>query len=179
MIKSRQGFTLIEVMFVAVIITIIAAIAFPSYQAYVRKAAESGVTQEMLKISELLEKHKAKNFTYKCFDLQDYYGGSVNNLTTVNYPMNAVGSDIQYTLSLVDAGANNQVLADGTCEDPDADPDNMGAAQQWAIIATKNPLNLLVKDKASNFLITSQGIRCKNTAGNITRTGCGTGAEQW
>ena len=90
MINSNRGFTLIEVMVVVVVIAILAAIAFPSYQAYVRRAAEAGVTQEMLKVSELLEKHKAKNFTYKCFDLQDYYGGTVDNLTAINYPINAV-----------------------------------------------------------------------------------------
>lgn len=164
-------------MVVVMVIAIIAAIAFPSYQAYVRRAAEAGVTQEMLKISELLEKHKAKNFTYKCFDLQDYYGGAVDNLTTINYPINTVGASVQYTLTLVDSGENNRFLVDASCDDPNTD--TLGLAQQWAIIATKNPLNTLVKDKGFNFLITSTGNKCKNRASLVTRTGCGAGAEQW
>jgi type IV pilus assembly protein PilE len=177
MINSNRGFTLIEVMVVVVVIAILAAIAFPSYQAYVRRAAEAGVTQEMLKVSELLEKHKAKNFTYKCFDLQDYYGGTVDNLTAINYPINAVGANIQYTLTLVDAGVDNQVLVNASCDDPDTD--TLGLAQQWAIIVTKSTSNTLVKDKSFNFLMTSQGNKCKNKANLVTRTGCGEGAEQW
>ncbi|WP_218949522.1 type IV pilin protein [Acinetobacter sp. YH12251] len=177
MIKSNRGFTLIEVMVVVMVMAIIAAIAFPSYQAYVRRAAEAGVTQEILKISELLEKHKAKNFTYKCFDLQDYYGGALDNLTAINYPINAVGTNVQYTLTLVDSRANNQVLVDASCNDPDSD--TLGLAQQWAIIVTKNTSNTLVKDKSFNFLMTSEGNKCKNKANLVTRTGCGEGAEKW
>lgn len=176
MFKINRGFTLIEMMVVVAVIAIIAAIAFPSYQAYARKAAEAGVTQEMLKISELLEKHKSKNFTYKCFDLSDYYGGN-DRLTTINYPLNSTGSNIQYTLSLVDAGGNNQVLADPSCDDPNTD--TLGLAQQWAIIVTKSTANTLVKDKSFNFLMTSQGLKCKNKADLVTRTGCGEGVEQW
>lgn len=178
MIIIKQGFTLIELMIVVLIIAIVAAIAFPSYNAYMRRAAESGVTHEMLKISELLEKHKAKNFTYKCFDLQDYYGGAVNNLTSINYPLNATGANVQYTLNLIDIGANNLVLTDASCDDPSA-ANNLGSAQQWAIIATKNSTNPLVKDRSFNFLLTSQGNKCKNKANNISRTGCGSGGEQW
>ncbi|WP_373683437.1 MULTISPECIES: type IV pilin protein [unclassified Acinetobacter] len=173
----NRGFTLIELMVVIIIISIIAAIAFPSYQAYVRRAAEAGVTQEMLKISTLLEKHKAKNFTYKCFDLQDYYGGTVDNLTAINYPINTVGADVQFTLNLVDNGANNQVLVDASCNDPDTD--TLGLAQHWAIVVTKNSSNSLVKDKSFNFLLTSEGNKCKNKANLVSRTGCGDGAEQW
>ncbi|MFC6166328.1 type IV pilin protein [Acinetobacter terrestris] len=174
--KINSGFTLVELMVVVMIIAVIAAIAFPSYQTYIRKSAESGVMQEMLKISSLLAKHKAKNFTYKCFDLADYYGGS-NNLTMINYPLNSNGNNIQYTLSLVDNSSNNQVLVDASCDD--ANTDTLGLAQQWAIIATKNPNNNLVKDKSFNFLFTSQGFRCRNKANNVTRSGCGGGGEQW
>lgn len=176
MVKIDRGFTLIEMMIVVAVIAIIAAIAFPSYQAYARKAAEAGVTQEMLKISELLEKHKAKNFTYKCFDLSDYYGGT-DNLTTINYPLNSTGTNVQYTLNLVDGGGNSQVLVDASCDDPATAA--LGLAQQWAIIATKNTSNTLVADKSFNFLTTSSGNKCKNKANNVTRTGCGSGGEKW
>lgn len=63
-----RGFTLIELMIVVVIIAIFAAIAIPSYQQYVMRANTSMAQQEMQKIAEQLERHKAKNFTYRGFD---------------------------------------------------------------------------------------------------------------
>jgi len=74
--KSRgvNGFTLIELMLVLVLIAIFMVIAIPSYQEYVRRADASAVQQEMQKIAEQLARHKAKNFTYRGFDPAYIYG---------------------------------------------------------------------------------------------------------
>lgn len=66
---KNAGFTLIELMVVIVIIAILAAIALPSYQAYTRRAIAAQAQQEMQRIAVLLERHKARNFSYKGFDL--------------------------------------------------------------------------------------------------------------
>ena len=65
---KKNGFTLIELMVVVVIVAIFAAIAIPSYQAYIRRAETSKAQQELKRIATLLERHKARNFSYKGFD---------------------------------------------------------------------------------------------------------------
>ena len=64
-----SGFTLIELMVVVVTVAIFAAIAIPSYQAYARRAVASKAQQEMQHIATLLERHKARNFSYKGFSI--------------------------------------------------------------------------------------------------------------
>lgn len=175
---KQTGFTLIELMVVVVMIAIIAAIAVPSYQQQIRKAAEAEVTQELLKIAELLAKHKAKNFTYKCFDLASYYGGAVNS-STLTLPRGATGNDIRYTIRLTQANAENQVLVSQACTDSITTP-NLGSATTWSMVVTKNPNNTLVASQSYNFLLNSHATRCKNKANNvITTTACGLGAESW
>ncbi|ERQ00133.1 hypothetical protein Q674_03185 [Acinetobacter sp. COS3] len=56
-------------MVVLIIIAIIAAIAIPSYQAYARRAKASQAQQSIQQVSVLLERHKARNFSFKGFDL--------------------------------------------------------------------------------------------------------------
>lgn len=68
-LNPASGFTLIELMVVVVVVAILAAIAMPSYQAYVRRAEASQAQQEMQRIATLLERHKARNFSYKGFNV--------------------------------------------------------------------------------------------------------------
>lgn len=67
--NKQAGFTLIELMVVVIILAIITAIAIPSYQAYARRTVASQTLQSMQQIAMLLERHKARNFSYQNFDL--------------------------------------------------------------------------------------------------------------
>ncbi|MDM1243424.1 type IV pilin protein [Acinetobacter indicus] len=175
MIKYN-GFTLIELMIVVVVISVIAGIAIPSYQNQVRRAAEANVTEEMLKISELLEKHKAKNFTYRCFDLADYYGGAANR-TSLTLPIGATGNEIRYTISLIQIGNPAQPLVTGACSDPQTQ--TLGSVNTWSMVTTKNTSNKLVGSRSFNYLMNSEGLKCKNQANNLTTNSCGIGGELW
>lgn len=166
--KPQRGFTLIELMVVVAIIAIIAAIAFPSYQAYTRRSSESLAQQEMQKIAEQLERHKAKNFTYRDFDPNFIYDVS-GAMTSVTLPRGATGSAIKYTLTIRDAEDSTKLLTDTGIR-----------ARGWAMRATA------ADARSYNLLMTSTGLRCKNkTSANIqfnTTTKmweCGVGGENW
>ena len=144
---KKNGFTLIELMVVVVIVAIFAAIAIPSYQAYVRRAEASKAQQEMQKNAASLERHKARNFSYKGFDL---------SAQTISTPRT-------YSFELKDAADTSKLL---TATD--------ASGRSWVLKATTTDA------KNFNYLLTSSGIRCKNTtAANVTYTGCGTGGEAW
>lgn len=153
-IKS-SGFTLIELMVVVVIVAIFAAIAIPSYQEYVRRAVASQAQQEIQRLATLLDRHKARNFSYREF-----------TTTSAVLPVGATGSAIKYTLTIRDGN------------DPDLElTDDDAAGRNWAIQAVSSD------DKNYTMLLTSTGMRCKNkTTANVDFESCGSttnGSEEW
>lgn len=64
---KQRGFTLIELMIVVAILAVIAVIAIPSYQEYMRKKDVAAAQQYIGCIAMELDRHKAKNFSYKGF----------------------------------------------------------------------------------------------------------------
>jgi type IV pilus assembly protein PilE len=153
--QKTSGFTLIELMIVVVIVAIFAAIALPSYQEYVRRAVASQAQQEIQRLATLLERHKAKNFSYFEFDSD----------TTV-IPEGAIGSAVKYNIEVRDGDATNLRLSNANAE-----------GRNWAIRAiSTDPKNF-------SILLTSRGVRCKNKSKDIVDfTGCGdakNGSEVW
>ncbi|MCJ8161396.1 prepilin-type N-terminal cleavage/methylation domain-containing protein [Acinetobacter sp. A7.4] len=63
--KNYKGFTLIEVMIVVLIIGILAAIAYPSYQKYVRKTKRVEMQSTLMDLAAKIQRYKIANFKVK------------------------------------------------------------------------------------------------------------------
>jgi len=149
------GFTLIELMVVAVIVAIFAAVAIPSYQAYVLRADASRAQQQMQQVAVQLNRHKSRNFNYKGF--------STGATAPVILPAGATGSAIKYKITVRDGDDTTKTLTDTSV-----------LGQNWVIRAEASDPNNFT------FLFSSSGLRCKNKAtSNVTYITCGTGAEPW
>ncbi|WP_347456734.1 prepilin-type N-terminal cleavage/methylation domain-containing protein [Acinetobacter thermotolerans] len=165
--KSNHGFTLIELMVVVVIVALLAAIALPSYQQYIRKKDMALAQQEMLKLADQLERHKAKNFSYKKFDPKYLYSGITTPLNVVYVPGGISTAKSKYKIEIKDISNSTEV---------DLLTSSLGKA--WSMKASPiNSSDALLY----TFLITSHGIKCKaKEAENVSFTACsGQGAEDW
>jgi type IV pilus assembly protein PilE len=63
-VRKETGFTLIELMIVVTVIAILAAVAYPSYQAQVRKSRMGQAQADLLELAQFMERCFASNNTY-------------------------------------------------------------------------------------------------------------------
>lgn len=63
--RKNRGFTLIELMITAVVIGILAGIAFPSYQNYVRRNACEDAKGALTGLANAMERYRAQQSTYE------------------------------------------------------------------------------------------------------------------
>lgn len=149
--EYKKGFTLIELMIVVVVIAIIAAIAFPNYQSFVRRSDEAVAQQRIQQIATELEKYKARQFNYLNYSIEsgmDYYPTSTN---------------AKYTFSVKDGDAPTKALTDTTA-----------TGRNWVILATPSASY----PKLQQFVMTSTGLKCKKEQGSTIDLGC-SGEASW
>jgi type IV pilus assembly protein PilE len=92
---SCRGFTAIEVMMVVVIVGILAAIAIPSYQAYVQRGKVSEVTSVLGDGRVQVEQYYNDNLTYvgsPCPTSTKYFTVACDQITATTYRISATGT---------------------------------------------------------------------------------------
>ncbi|SEG76846.1 type IV pilus assembly protein PilE [Marinobacterium lutimaris] len=99
-VKGRtQGFTLIELMITVAVVGILAAIAYPSYQEYVKESRRSNARVDLLQLAQFMERYYTSNGRYTAS------GGVAPTLPYSQSPKD--GSTKYYDLSLPAAALTN------------------------------------------------------------------------
>lgn len=97
--RIQQGFTLIELMIVVVVVAILAAIAVPSYSAYVQRSHRAEAKNYLQTVAQRLEQNYALSGRYD----QTQAGAAINNafITATGFGTVPAGGPARYNISFV------------------------------------------------------------------------------
>jgi type IV pilus assembly protein PilE len=121
-LPTRSGFTLVELMVVAVIVSLLAAVAIPNYSRYMRKGARAQAKSVMLDTAQRQERYYTNNGTYVSVGTGSGAGGGWQNYAGSNYA--ARKYDVTTIAGALGAGTTTDLSSGFTVV---ADP-----ANQWS-----------------------------------------------
>lgn len=146
-IKSRKGFTLIELMIVVAIIGVLAAIAIPAYRDYVKRARMSEVLNAFDAVATGANEYHAvlgyfPSESYGANNLAffpvEYAAININNLSDINYNISIVAnftSDLNLeSITASDYGKLTMVITYDTDE---------GYLKTWALTSPRTTIDAM------------------------------------
>jgi type IV pilus assembly protein PilE len=105
--KRIDGFTLIELMIVVVIVGILAAVAIPSYSQYTVKSSREAAETQLMQLAALEEKIFLNSNAYTANMTADYNATATGGLGLTS----GLTTDGKYTLTVASAGQTFTITA--------------------------------------------------------------------
>ncbi|MFJ3261155.1 type IV pilin protein [Pseudomonas sp. NPDC086581] len=105
---SSRGFTLIELMVVAAIVAILAAIAYPSYQQYIIRGKRSAAQAQMMDIANRQQQYLLANRSYATKTQLESGGYALPSEVSSNYGYSITvgsGTPPTFTITFTPSGA--------------------------------------------------------------------------
>lgn len=177
---TTKGFTLIELMIVLMIMSILAAIALPSYRQFILRNHESKVKSILANYAIQMEQWRAKALTYSNFtptgvkSVSDPVLGDLEaDNKTIYYPASSTATTYVYAITI-------NTVADSTTGPTFPILKTSTIANRWVMLATP-------RDQTTGLTmigLTSTGAKCQSKDYTLELKtlwdgDCGTGSTEW
>ena len=162
--NNNQGFTLLELMIAVVVLTVLAMIAIPMYQAYVARADQAQAQAQMLMLAERLENYRSRQLNYAGFEAEYE---SATEPGVIYLPRGSDATQYRYKIQLLDLNQPHSLQ-------------QSVIGQGWKMIATPQQFGSRVLRESPSYLLSSRQQQCATLSLlSSTAQDCGQDAQTW